>query len=91
LYNLKTDPEETSDLAGKNPELANNLSKQLFSFLNEAGARFPELDPEYNHELEQKHLERIVNERLPQLEKQRLDILSKDYDPGNNWWGSKVD
>jgi arylsulfatase A-like enzyme len=91
LYNLKTDPEETSDLASKNPELANNLSKQLFSFLNEAGARFPELDPEYNHELEQKHLERIVNERLPQLEKQRLDILSKDYDPGNNWWGSKVD
>jgi arylsulfatase A-like enzyme len=91
LYNLKTDPEETSDLAGKNPELANKLSKQLFAFLLETGARFPEKDPEYSEELEQKHLERIVNERLPQLEKQRLNLLSKDYDPGNNWWGSEVD
>jgi arylsulfatase A-like enzyme len=91
LYNLKTDPEETADLTGQNPELANKLSKQLFAFLLEAGARFPEKDPEYNKELEQKHLERIVNERLPQLEKQRLDFLSKDYDPGNNWWGSKID
>jgi len=27
---------------------------------------------------------------MPQLEKQRLEFLSKDFDPGNNWWGSEV-
>jgi len=91
LYNLSTDPEETTDLSGENSALAKQLSEQLFAFLNEVGARFPEKDPEYNEELERKHLEWDKNVRLPQLEKQRLEFLSEDFDPGNNWWGSAVD
>jgi hypothetical protein len=27
---------------------------------------------------------------MPQLEKQRLEFLSEDFDPGNNWWGSQT-
>ncbi len=91
LYNLKTDLEETTDVSEENPELVKQLSEQLFSYLNEVGARFPEKDPEYNEKLEKEHLERIRNIRMPQLEKQRLDFLSKNFDPGNNWWGSKTD
>ena len=90
MYNLKTDLEETTNLALRKPELANQLSEQLFDYLHEVGARFPVKDPEYSEELERKHLERIVNERLPQLEKQRLNFLSEDFDPENNWWGSDV-
>jgi arylsulfatase A-like enzyme len=90
LYNLKTDLGETTDLATGNPEKVNELSKKLFSYLNETGARFPEKDPLYDAEKEKAHLEKIKNERLPQLEKQRLNFLSKDFDPGNNWWGSDV-
>jgi arylsulfatase A-like enzyme len=90
LYNLKTDLEETTNLALRNPELKNQLSEQLFSFLHEAGARFPVKDPEYSQELERKHLERIEMEHLSQLERQRIEFLSKDFDPGNNWWGSQT-
>jgi arylsulfatase A-like enzyme len=90
LYNLKADLEEAKDIAPQNQELVRQLSEKLFTYLHEVGARFPEKDPQYNEELEKKHLERVVNERLPQLEKQRLNFLSKDYDPGNNWWGSKI-
>jgi arylsulfatase A-like enzyme len=90
LYNLRNDLEESANMSAANPQLTNQLSELLFDYLNEVGARFPFKDPEYSAELERKHLERVVNERLPQLERQRLNFLSKDYDPGNNWWGSDV-
>jgi arylsulfatase A-like enzyme len=90
LYNLETDIEETVDLADENPELATELSKQLFEMLNEMGAHYPERDPEWTREAEEKYLEHIVNEVWPRLENQRMRFLSEDFDPGNNWWGSKV-
>jgi len=90
LYNLRTDLEELANLAVDRPDLVNQLSEELFAFLNEAGARYPEADPEYNEALETEHLLRVINTRWPQLEKQRLDFLSKDFDPGNQWWGSMV-
>jgi arylsulfatase A-like enzyme len=90
LYNLKTDREETTDVSAVNPDLAKQLSEQLFAYLNEVGAQFPVKDPEYNEELEKQHLQRISTELLPRLENQRMNVLSKDFDPGNNWWGSKV-
>jgi arylsulfatase A-like enzyme len=90
LYNLKTDLEETTDISAEYPELTKQLSEQLFAYLNEVGARFPEKDPEYNEELEKKRLERVRTELMPRLEKQRLEFLSKNFDPGNNWWGSEI-
>jgi len=32
----------------------------------------------------------MIKNRWPALEKQRMNILSKDFDPGNKWWGSMV-
>jgi arylsulfatase A-like enzyme len=90
LYNLETDVEETTDLADENSELVAGLSEQLFEMLNEMGARYPERDPEWTKEAEEEYLERIVNQRLPQLENQRMRFLSEDFEPGNNWWGSMV-
>jgi len=90
LYNLKTDLEETTNLAGENQDKVKELSEKLFLYLNEVGARYPEKDPEYDPQKEKEYFQKVVNERLPRLEKQRLEFLSKDYDPGNNWWGSKV-
>lgn len=90
LYNLRKDPSETTDLAKKQKELAGELHAKLFGYLNQAGAKYPSKDPEYSEDLEKKYLEDVVNKRLPQLEKQRLLFLSKDYQPGNNWWGSKT-
>jgi arylsulfatase A-like enzyme len=90
LYNLQSDLEETTDVSAENPELVNRLSKQLFAYLNEVGARFPEMDPQYDEELEKQHLDRIRTEMMPRLEKQRLQFLSEEFDPGNNWWGSQT-
>ncbi|HOI80261.1 MAG TPA: sulfatase-like hydrolase/transferase, partial [Petrimonas sp.] len=90
LYNLRIDGQESTDVARSHPAVVGRLSKRLFAYLKEVGARFPEKDPEYREELEKKHLEEVLKNRLPQLEKQRLLFLSKDFDPGNNWWGSKV-
>jgi arylsulfatase A-like enzyme len=89
LYQLDKDPMEKADVAANHPEIKERLSKQLFVYLNEVGARYPEKDPEYDPEAEKAYLEKIRTERWPQLEKQRLDFLAKDYDPGNKWWGSE--
>lgn len=90
LYNLKTDLSETSDVSGNNRKLASQLHKELFDYLAAVDARFPQKDPAYSAEAERNYLDGIVKNRLPQLEQQRLDFLSKDFNPKNNWWGSKV-
>lgn len=90
LYNLVNDPEESNDLGGKNPQLKEKLGVVLFDYLEEAGAKFPKPDPEYDAKKEEEYLKKVVSVRMPKLEKQRLDFLSNDYDPGNNWWGSEV-
>lgn len=89
LYNLAEDLEETTDIAADHPDRVKALSEQLFAYLNEVGARYPTEDPQYSAEAEKAYLEKVVNERWPRLEQQRLNFLSKDYDPGNNWWGSE--
>ncbi len=90
LYNLRTDLGETSDVSALNPELMKQLRKQLFNFLHEVDAKFPKKDPQYNPEMEKEYLKKVRTELLPRLEKQRLEFLSEDFDPGNNWWGSKI-
>jgi len=90
LYNLKDDLEETTNLAAVQPELVDELSGELFDFMEEVGARYPEKDPQYSAELEEQHLQRIRTELWPRLEQRRLEFLSKDFDPQNNWWGSEV-
>ncbi len=90
LYNLKTDLEETVDVSNNNPELVKQMSKKLFDRLNEMGARFPTKDPTWTAEREKAYLQNVIDKRWPALEKQRIQFLSKDFDPGNNWWGSML-
>lgn len=89
LYDLEADPEEKNNLAGTRPEKAAELQATLFDYLRETGARFPRKDPQYRPEQELNYLGEVEKVRLPQLEQQRLNYLSKDFDPGNNWWGSR--
>ncbi|UOY04939.1 sulfatase [Muricauda sp. SCSIO 64092] len=90
LYNLKNDIEEANNTVANNPELAKRLSRKLFDYLHKVGARFPEKDPEYNAEKEHRWRERQEKMNLPAWENRRIEYLSKDFDPKNNWWGSKV-
>ena len=90
LYNLKDDISETTDLATQYPDKTTELSQKLFTMLNEMGARYPERDPLWTKEKEDAHFKKVIEERWPRLEKQRLEFLSPDFNPGNNWWGSKT-
>jgi arylsulfatase A-like enzyme len=90
LYNLKDDLSETNDIANENTERVGEMSNKLFALLDKMGARYPTKDPEWTAELEKKHLDQVVNNRWPRLEKQRMEFLSPDFDPKNDWWGSKV-
>jgi hypothetical protein len=90
LYNLKSDPYEQSDLADENPQMAEQLSNRLDSWLIEVNAEFPVKDPDYDQEKAQKRRDMIVNELLPELEQKRMDVLSAGFEPNDDWWGSKV-
>lgn len=90
LYHLGNDPYESNDLASRHPEKVRDLHALLFDYLEQTNASFPRNDPEYDPEKEKEYLEKVKNKRLPQLEKKRLEYLSKEFDPGDNWWGSEV-
>lgn len=90
LYNLKNDLEEQTNVAEDHAELVKAMHKKLFAMLDEMGARYPEKDPEYDADKEQQYLDRVRNVRWPRLEEQRMNFLSPDFDPGNEWWGSAV-
>lgn len=90
LFNLNSDPGEHEDVSADNPDMVKKMSQILTEWLLSAGARYPERDPEYNEALKKRQLEDVMNIKLPMLEKQRMEYLSKDFDPENNWWGSKV-
>jgi len=90
LYNLRADLEETNDVSKDHLDLVKELKTNLFDYLEEVGARFPVKDPIYSSELEAEYLNYISTERMQRLEKQRLEYLSPDFDPKNNWWGSDL-
>lgn len=89
LYDLSSDIGEQEDVYANHPEIAEQLGNELSEYLESTNATFPEADPQYDPEAEARHLESVEMELLPRLEKQRLEYLSPDYSPGNNWWGSQ--
>ncbi|MEI6866539.1 sulfatase [Flavicella sp.] len=90
LYNLKTDLKEAYNLISENTSMAKELEKELFIYLKSVNAKYPIKDPLYDSILEKKHIQKIATKKLQSLEIQRLQFLSKDFDPKNNWWGSML-
>lgn len=90
LYNLSTDLSETSNVADQHPDILTQMKQELDAWLAETDAWMPQPDPQYDEQLAQERYDRMVNEKWPQLERQRLNFLAEDFDPGNDWWGSKV-
>lgn len=90
LYNLAEDPFERQNLANDNLELTESLSKELMNWLIEVDAKFPEVDEEFNVENRASYDYRIKKELLSNLEKERLKFLEVNYEPNQDWWGSKT-
>jgi len=90
LYNLKNDPYEKTDLAGANPDKTVELWTELDQYLRSVGAKYPAKDPQYNADQEKEYQNGILNIKWPQLEEERKEMLSKDFNPNKDWWGSKI-
>lgn len=90
LYNLEADPGERTDVARRHPRKVTELCGVLDAYLEQTGVRHATPDPLYDADREQQHLHNVRTERLPHLERQRMEFLSPEFDPGNAWWGSEV-
>jgi arylsulfatase A-like enzyme len=90
LFNLKSDPFEKDNISEKNPEKVKMLEKNLFDWLKSVEAKYPEKDTEFDAEKREKYELNIKNKLLPKLEENRKEMLSKDFKPNKDWWGSKT-
>ncbi|MGR3811654.1 sulfatase [Jiulongibacter sp. NS-SX5] len=90
LYRLSEDPSEENDIALLFPDKVEVLSLDLHNWLEETNAKLPSPDPLYDAEKELKVLESYRTKLWPRLEKERKEMLSKDYKPNADWWGSKI-
>ncbi len=72
------------------PEITKQLAKELLDWLQSVHANMPSPDPEYDSIQRLQYEAFIKNKKWPNLEKQRKNMLSEDFKPNKNWWGSKV-
>jgi arylsulfatase A-like enzyme len=90
LFNLKTDPYEQIDLANRYPEIATDLYSNLMVWLSSVHAKYPEKDNEYDSEKRAAYDKKIIEKLLPKLESERVKMLSEEFKPNKDWWGSKM-
>ncbi|KPM48803.1 sulfatase [Jiulongibacter sediminis] len=90
LYHLQNDPSEQSNLIESEVKIAEQMKRDLKAWLTDTKAALPQKDPQYSAAAEQKVLEKYRDELWPRLEKQRKEMLSDNFSPNDNWWGSKL-
>ncbi|WP_299059456.1 sulfatase [uncultured Polaribacter sp.] len=90
LFKLPSTEKDHLNVVKKHPELAKKLSNQLLNWLEEVGANYPTEDVLFDENKRKTRLENIKTQKLQSLEKNRLEVLSKDFKPNANWWKSKL-
>lgn len=88
LYNLVRDMHEDNNLVKAHPGIAKEMSEQLFSWLNEMGAKYPKPDPLYDEASEKKAIALKKERVFKSKEALRKAMLDKNWQPNDNWWGS---
>ncbi|WP_158973897.1 sulfatase [Cellulophaga sp. L1A9] len=90
LYDLNTDLGETNDISVLNREKALEMKKELMAWLQSMNTQYAEKDPEWDEPAWEKRLENNKRKLMPKLEAQRMEMLSQDYKPNDDWWGSEI-
>ncbi|MEP0366346.1 MAG: sulfatase [Cyclobacteriaceae bacterium] len=90
LYDLEKDLGEQQDVAESNQALAAELKIQLFEWLESMNTHYAEEDSLWDQAARKQRLENHKNIKMPQLEKKRKNMLSPDWKPNSDWWGSDV-
>ncbi|MBT2161249.1 sulfatase [Zobellia sp. KMM 6746] len=88
LYDLDTDLGETHDLSIEKKALSLEMKKELLAWLESMQTEYAEEDTLWNETAWKQKLEDNRNILMPRLEKQRQEMLSPDWQPNKDWWGS---
>ena len=90
LYKLPSTEHDYLNVIAQHSEIATNLSDNLMLWLKEVNAKFPTKDIEYDKAKAKKRRLNTINNKWPALEKDRMEILSEDFQPNETWWKSKA-
>lgn len=90
LYKLPSTEHDSLNVITQHSEIAINLSDKLMLWLKQVNAKFPTKDIEYDKAKAEKRRLNTINTKWSSLEKYRMEVLSKDFQPNEDWWKSKV-
>ncbi|WP_111709594.1 sulfatase [Lutibacter citreus] len=90
LYNLDTDLGERNNVAESNSKITKQMKTQLLDWLKSMDTHYADVDPEWDKAARKKWLEKQKTVTLPNQEKQREKMLSPDWKPNKDWWGSEL-
>nr|MBP8793270.1 sulfatase-like hydrolase/transferase [Lutibacter sp.] len=89
LYNLETDLGELTNVATSNLEIAAQMKTQLLEWLNSMNTHYANEDELWDEAAYKEKLDSYKNVLMPNQEKQRKNMLSPNWEPNKNWWGSQ--
>jgi arylsulfatase A-like enzyme len=90
LYKLSSDPREQNNVLSQFAERGEAMANKLTRFLKDVNANKPLPDTTFDPKLAKILKQQKIDVLLPQLEAQRLQFLSPDFQPNDDWWGSKL-
>lgn len=90
LYNLKEDIGEVKELAKEEEAIALQMKDKLLNWLKEMDTEYAVVDTLWNESAWKQRLVNHKTKRLPQLERQRKEMLSPNWQPNEDWWGSET-
>ncbi len=90
LYNLETDPGEQTDVFSDNYDVAERLGDLLQAYLEKVNAKMPSKDTLFDADLAQRQHQQKIDVLMSKLETERMKFLSKDFEPNETWWDSKM-
>ncbi|MEL7496278.1 MAG: sulfatase [Planctomycetota bacterium] len=91
LYQIKQDIGEQTDVAKKHPGQVLRMKAQINAFLEKTDAEMPMRNSNFDEAKYAQQQKQIRTSGVSRLEKQHRGFLKADYQPGQDWWGSKVD
>ncbi|WP_372756148.1 sulfatase [Mariniflexile sp.] len=89
LYNIEKDINERDDVANSNENLVLEMKNELLQWLDSMDTHYAVIDPNWDEAAFKKKLDDNKTLLLPKLEAQRKEMLSPDWKPNSNWWGSQ--
>lgn len=90
LYNLNTDVKEANDVSKNEAERTQKMHQQLMDWLKKMDTHYAEEDLEWDQKAREARLLKHKTKLMPKLERKRKQMLSEDWQPNEDWWGSDV-